>query len=441
MLSRIVRNSARAAARRPISQSFARYSDKKEEQKSNLLNDDLLEKAGMETEGSKKKWEGTARKQQDESELMKKRTKRSFFFSSLFLLAVGGFALYQTRPFDDDEKRRWRNVNSEDMDAGSLWQRMASRVKGSFEYFSEPAFEKLLPDPPAPPMARPYTLVLALEGLLVEPKWSREHGWRVAKRPGVDYFLGYLAQYYEIVVFSDKYMMNDQETVLKLDPMGVAISYPLFREASRYQDGHIIKDLSYLNRDLSKVICIDVDPEAVSLQPENALIVPRWRGNKNDTDLIRLLPLLEYIGAQPIKDVRPLLRNLKQSGNPIDEFERRDALAREAWAAKQGQGSWVGSLVNGGKRDPNMMPQDYIRREGQKNYANFQKYIEEHGKKEVEKAKQREEAAMEKHKVTMWQLLTRGAPSPEDIQATMQELEKEATEEAQVHLDAQKAAN
>ena len=32
--------------------------------------------------------------------------------------------------------------------------------------------------------------------------FQRNHGWRTAKRPGVDYFLGYLSQFYEIVIFT-----------------------------------------------------------------------------------------------------------------------------------------------------------------------------------------------------------------------------------------------
>ena len=32
--------------------------------------------------------------------------------------------------------------------------------------------------------------------------FQREHGWRTAKRPGVDYFLAYMSQFYEIVIFT-----------------------------------------------------------------------------------------------------------------------------------------------------------------------------------------------------------------------------------------------
>ena len=67
------------------------------------------------------------------------------------------------------------------------------------QYFNEPAFEKLLPPPAPEPYRRPYTLLLDLDELLIHSEWTREHGWRTAKRPGLDYFLGYLSQYYEVL--------------------------------------------------------------------------------------------------------------------------------------------------------------------------------------------------------------------------------------------------
>lgn len=72
------------------------------------------------------------------------------------------------------------------------------------DFFSKPAFTKLLPDPLPPPHQRPYTLLVDIEDLLVHSTWDRTNGWRTAKRPGVDYFLAYLSQFYEIVVFSSQ---------------------------------------------------------------------------------------------------------------------------------------------------------------------------------------------------------------------------------------------
>jgi hypothetical protein len=34
---------------------------------------------------------------------------------------------------------------------------------------------------------------------------QRQHGWRTAKRPGVDYFIAYLSQFYEVVIFTTQH--------------------------------------------------------------------------------------------------------------------------------------------------------------------------------------------------------------------------------------------
>ena len=53
------------------------------------------------------------------------------------------------------------------------------------------------------------------------------------------------------------------------------------------------QDLTYLNRDLSKVIIIDTDPDHVSLQPENSVIITKWKGDPRDRELVGLNPFLE----------------------------------------------------------------------------------------------------------------------------------------------------
>jgi import inner membrane translocase subunit TIM50 len=79
-----------------------------------------------------------------------------------------------------------------------------------------------------------------LEDLLVHSEWSREHGWRTAKRPGVDYFLRYLSQYYELVIFTTVRSSDADPIIRKLDPFHV-VMWPLFREATRYEKGEYIK--------------------------------------------------------------------------------------------------------------------------------------------------------------------------------------------------------
>lgn len=69
--------------------------------------------------------------------------------------------------------------------------------------------------------------------------------------------------------------------------------YRLFRESTRSVKGKVVKDISFLNRDPSKVIVLDVNPEHVALQPENAIVLQPWDGSSRDKGLVDMIPFLE----------------------------------------------------------------------------------------------------------------------------------------------------
>lgn len=85
---------------------------------------------------------------------------------------------------------------------------------------------------------------------------------------------------------------NAMPILEKLDPYQYSM-YRLYREATRYVDGKYVKDLSHLNRDLSKVIIMDSNPEAFSMQPENGIELKPFKGDPNDNGLLSYIPFLE----------------------------------------------------------------------------------------------------------------------------------------------------
>lgn len=157
------------------------------------------------------------------------------------LMLAGGIAGmgYLGRNWETEEEERAHPEQPSGWGLGLWYNRIRARTGDLTSYYKDPAFPKLLPDED-PTMRQPYTLVLSLEDLLVHSEWSREHGWRVAKRPGVDYFLRYLNQYYELVLFTSVPSMMADQVLRKLDPYRI-IRWPLFREATRYKDGEYIK--------------------------------------------------------------------------------------------------------------------------------------------------------------------------------------------------------
>jgi import inner membrane translocase subunit TIM50 len=171
----------------------------------------------------------------------RKRMKfANYMYAAAALLGGAGF-VYLGRNWESEEEERSHVDTPSGWGVGLMWERAKARLGDQTSYYTAPAFKKLLPDPdPSLGMDRPYTLVMSLEDLLVHSEWSREHGWRMAKRPGVDYFIRYLSQYYELVIFTSVPWAMAEPIIKKLDPFHI-VQWPLFREATLYEKGEYIK--------------------------------------------------------------------------------------------------------------------------------------------------------------------------------------------------------
>lgn len=187
--------------------------------------------------------------ERDRSEYVSTSERNRKWWTRFMLTAVaaGGTLslLYMGRNWEDTIEAE-RHSDSPNGPSPSLWwKRAKARMTESVTYYQEPAFEKLLPDPD-PTFERPYTLCLSLDDLLIHSEWTREHGWRIAKRPGVDYFIRYLSQYYELVLFTTTPYATGEPVMRKLDPFRL-ILWPLYREATKFEDGEIVKVSTSLN--------------------------------------------------------------------------------------------------------------------------------------------------------------------------------------------------
>lgn len=435
---------------------------KKSDEPQSILNDDMLARAGFEDlesqkdgkqqskrdgktieeqeqeqeqeqefedeDGSKKSSRRKRRRAQTSKDLKRERYANIFYLSTLVGGALG--LGYMSRDWDSEKEQEemdGKNI-SNGYTPALMYERMSKRLASLFTFFSEPAFENLLPPPAPEQYRRPLTLVLTLDDLLIHSDWDTKHGWRTAKRPGLDYFLGYLSQYYEIVLFCSNSQLFSEKAVGKLDPYHAYISYALFREGCRYKDGKLIKDLSLLNRDLGKTVMVEVDPDCTSLQPENSIVVKKWDGRPDDY-LIRLIPFLEYLATQPVKDVRPILNSFNDKSNIVDEFTQREAKLRQQWKKdhpqdKPNAANFLAKMLGMPVQEPKM-PLDIIREHGQLQYQHFQKYLQENAAKFLEEEQKLKD---EFGKMTLNKLITEGGPNPEEIAKVQQQ---RAAEEAE----------
>lgn len=266
-----------------------------------------------------------------ETSLDRRRAQMANYLYAFIALASAAAGAYFSRPFGSREETP-QGMSEQDASSWSptsMYARLRARMGSQVAHYTEPTFPKLLPEMPEG-MKLPYTLVISLEDLMIHSTWDREHGYRTAKRPGIDYFIRYLQQYYELVLFTSVPIAMADPIMRKLDPYHI-IYFQLGREGTKYDGGDYVKDLEYLNRPLSKTLIIDTNPKHVKNQPENAIVLPKWTGDPKDPhtkDLVALIPFLEYVATTGTADVRDVLKSFEGKDIP-EEFARREAIARK----------------------------------------------------------------------------------------------------------------
>lgn len=171
-----------------------------------------------------------------------RRRNRVANWSYLAMLLFGTTgAVYLGRNWEDADEEIAHPDAPNGWSLGQMYARAAARINGQKAYYTEPTFQKLLPDKDKVPGGAPeLTLVLSLEDLLLHSEWSTKHGYRLAKRPGLDYFLRYLSSQYELVIFTSVKSMDADPIIRKLDPFRL-VMWPLFREATRFENGEYVK--------------------------------------------------------------------------------------------------------------------------------------------------------------------------------------------------------
>ncbi|VDM29673.1 unnamed protein product [Toxocara canis] len=117
------------------------------------------------------------------------------------------------------------------------------------QYVVEPSREILLPDPlPAPYLQPKYTLVIEMKNVLIAPEWTvgflfsfYKTGHRFVKRPALDYFLDIVGYpNFEVVIYTSESSMTAPQVIESFDPKQ-RIMYKLYRDCTKYMNGHHVK--------------------------------------------------------------------------------------------------------------------------------------------------------------------------------------------------------
>ena len=146
---------------------------------------------------------------------------------------------------------------------------------------------------------------------------EKKHTIHVLKRPFVDEFLNQMSNLFEIVIFTASISDYANPLLNKLD-INNKISFRLFREHCTSSGNFFIKDLRKVNRNLKDVILIDNNPISYLYNKDNGIPILTWHSIKSDNELIKLIPLLEYLSQ--CDDVRNVIKKVI-NGNFINYHE------------------------------------------------------------------------------------------------------------------------
>lgn len=80
------------------------------------------------------------------------------------------------------------------------------------------------------------------------------------------------------------------------------IAARLFRDHCVCSEGIFVKDLGLLGRDLNSVVMIDNSTTSYKFQPKNGIECVPFIDNKDDRELIEIIPFMEYLAKKQVGD-------------------------------------------------------------------------------------------------------------------------------------------
>ena len=127
------------------------------------------------------------------------------------------------------------------------------------------------------------------------------HDIYVYKRPFLNKFLKEMNKIFKIFIFTASIKKYAKPLLNFLDDHNCFIK-KFYRESCILSNGKFIKDLSLLKIKLNDVIILDNNPISYKYNKKNGVPIKSWHMDKNDKELLRIIPLLDFLSK--VDDVR-----------------------------------------------------------------------------------------------------------------------------------------
>lgn len=148
-----------------------------------------------------------------------------------------------------------------------------------------------------------------------------------------------MSRSYEIVLFGDQESGHVHEIAEALDPQQRMIAGRLGRESTILKGRRYIKDFSYLGRPIKDVVYIDFTDDNAPIHKDNTIRIPEWTGDRDDRQLVDLIPFLESKSSKSLPfpsdlaqkqqaDVREELKKFSRD-NTSQKFNQMQAMQRD----------------------------------------------------------------------------------------------------------------
>jgi CTD small phosphatase-like protein 2 len=167
---------------------------------------------------------------------------------------------------------------------------------------------------------KPISLVLDLDETLMSFVYTdNEKKEGLSRlRPFLYNFLNLVKEYYEIITFTAATQSYADPILDAIEiKRGKYFNFRLYRNHCSIVNNIIVKDISLIGRDISKIIIVDNMQQNFKLQKENGILISSfWGEDSNDKALLQLGRILvtiatEMIGNNYCYDIRALISKYK----------------------------------------------------------------------------------------------------------------------------------